>query len=622
MGGKLLVNGMPLCLGAGQLVGMGGEAEIYKVDAHTVLKRYKDSTHPDYAGDKAAQAAAKARIDEQQRKLSMFPRGLPMQVVAPTALAYDATGGRVLGFTMPFAAGMNELMHYGVRSFREGGGIDSNQVLDVFRSLRRVVEQIHSSGVVIGDFNDLNVMTDGSDVRIIDADSMQFGSFLCHTFTNRFVDPLRCQADKLVLAKPHTMESDWYAYFVMLLQSLLYVGPFGGVHRPQAGKRLTFDDRVLKRVTFLDKDVVYPKPAVPYMALSDELLGYLEKVFVHDARMPFPAGLLDALRFTTCGQCGTIHARSVCPQCSAPGAPQKVMTVRGQVTVRNIFTTKGRILQAVYHHGALRFLYQENGALYREGGRRLMSAELSPELRFRIQDDTTYIGTGSVLLAVDADGNAERTNVASYRDRLPVFDTNEAHVYWEYAGQLLENGRIGPKYIGDVLAGQTLLWVGNHCGFGMYQAGGMTRGLLFMPGKTGINDRVDVPLLPGQLTDATAYFGADKVWFMTASQVAGKLVHACSVFGMDGALLANEQAEQGSDSWLGRSIRGHLAVGRSLFVGTDEGIARIGIAGGQLIKEREFPDTEPFVDGNCYLVAGPGGIYVVSTHEIVLVQIH
>lgn len=613
---KAIVQGRPLHLDAGRLIGKGGEAEIYKIDAATVLKRYKEPAHPDFLGDSEAQRAAAQRIVEQQQKLPAFPRGLPAQVIAPLHLAYDKPHGQIVGYTMPLAAGMTELMNYGIKAYREGGGIGNNQVLDVFRRLRQAVEQIHASRVVIGDFNDLNVMTDGVDVRIIDADSMQFGAFKCHTFTTRFVDPLLCQPDKLVLARSHTPESDWYAFFVMLLQSLLYVGPYGGVHRPASGKRLAFDDRVLRRITFFDNDVIYPKPALPYGTLPDEWLGYVERVFAHDLREPFPLALLQNLRFTTCGTCGTLHARGICPQCSAPGVPTKVMTVRGQVTARRVFATAGRILQATTHHGTLRYLYQQDGALYREGGQRLMSAELSPELRFRIQGDTTYIGSGETLLAVAPDGAIERRSVAVYRGRLPVFDANETHMYWESAGQLLESGLHGPKYIGDVLSGQTLIWTGNTRGFGLYQAGDLTRAFLFVPGKAGMNDTVALPSIRGQLTDAICYFGSRTVWFLTAAQVAGKLMHTCYVFDSSGGLVGREEVEQGSDSWLGRSIRGHMAAGDALFVATDEGIVRLAAAYGNIAKEREFPDTEPFVDSQSYLVPGPSGIYVVSNREI------
>lgn len=618
---KAIVDGKSLRLNAGMLVGVGGEAEIYKIDAHTVLKRYKEPTHPDFAGDVIAQQGAQFRLDEQQRKLLAFPKSLPPEVIAPAALAYDTPGGRIVGYTMPFVNGMDVLMNLGNRSYRETANVDNNMVVEVFRKLRSVVDRIHGAHAVIGDFNDLNVMTNNTDVRLIDADSMQFGAFQCHTYTNRFIDPLIARPDALTLIRPHNEQSDWYAYFVMLLQSLLYVGPYGGVHRPKVGKRLTQDARVLQRVTFLDTDVIYPKPALHFGALPDEWLAYIDQVFKHNKREDFPERLLNTLRFTVCSSCGTLHARNVCPQCSTPGVVRQVVTIRGQVTARRIFRTTGRILQAVNHGGTLRFLYEESGALYREGGRRLMSADLSPGLRFRIQGDTTLIGQGTTLLGAEADGSVSKTLLGMYRDRLPVFDANASNVFWEANGQLLESGQLQPRYIGDVLPGQTLFWVGKRFGFGFYQAHNLTRAFMFEPGKSGLNDRVELPALQGQLTDATCYFGDNKAWFFTASQEKTRLMNRCYIFDSNGHLLTSETAEQGSDSWLGREIRGHLALGEALFTATDDGIVRLAIDGGSIVTEREFPDTEPFVDSHSYLVPGPGGIHVVSSKEITLLEI-
>ena len=110
---------------------------------------------------------------------------------------------------------------------------------------------------------------------LIDADSFQFGPFLCRVFTARFVDPLLCVPDatQLLLHQPHTAASDGYAYTVMLMQCLLFVGPYGGVYRPKdPAHRVPHEARPLHRMTIFHPEVQYPKPAIPYGTLPDELL--------------------------------------------------------------------------------------------------------------------------------------------------------------------------------------------------------------------------------------------------------------------------------------------------------------------------------------------------------------
>ncbi|HEX7484495.1 MAG TPA: hypothetical protein VF281_05100, partial [Candidatus Saccharimonadales bacterium] len=359
---SVILNGRHVRLQSDMAIGKGGEADIFKLDATTVLKLYKQPSDPDYIGNVAAQLGAKARITEHQFKLPAFPGRMPSEVVAPTTLAYNTTGDKVIGYTMPYVDGMEVLMRLSDRQYREIGGIDANQVVAIFRQLHQTVAALHAQRVVIGDFNDLNVLVNDKAIRIVDADSMQFGRFQCHTFTNRFVDPLRCDTKTLTLDRPHNEQSDWYAYFIMLLHSLLYVGPYGGVHRPKNGKRLQFDARVLARLTVMNDSVIYPKPAMPLQTLPDEVLGYMQSVFEQDKREVFPLHLLDGLRWTTCATCGFTHARSVCPSCSAPGAPTQTVTIRGTVTARRLFQTKGRLLHVVSQAGKLHYLYHENGA--------------------------------------------------------------------------------------------------------------------------------------------------------------------------------------------------------------------------------------------------------------------
>jgi H/ACA ribonucleoprotein complex subunit 3 len=603
------------------VIGKGGEADIFKLDAATVLKLYKQPADPDYTGNTVAQLGAKARIAEQQRKLPAFPKNLPSEIVTPTALAYNKTGDQVVGYTMPYVDGMDVLMRLGDRQYRETSGTDANQVMSTFRALHQVVTTLHACHVVIGDFNDLNVLTNDKTFRIVDADSMQFDAFACHTFTNRFVDPLRCDPTMLTLARPHNEQSDWYAYFIMLLQSLLYVGPYGGVHRPKNGKRLQFDARVLARLTVLNDDVIYPKPALPLRTLPDEVLGYMQSVFEQDKREVFPLRLLDGLRWTTCAKCGFTHARSVCPGCSAPGAPTQTVTIRGTVTAHRLFQTKGRLLHVARQAGKLHYLYHEDGAFYREAGRKLFVGDLDPELRFRIQDKTTLIGKRGTLLSLNEAGESQRLTTDTYHGTLPIFDANARDAFWVNNGQLLKSDRLGSRYVGDVLLGQTLFWTGDAFGFGFYQAGQLTRAFTFTPQMRGINDQVDITSLPGQLIDATCVFSDTHAWFMTTSQEQGELLHRCYVLDQQGAVLAQSSAKHGEDVWLGDGIRGHLAVGSSLYVATNEGIMRVGIEGSAIHQERQFPDTEPFVDTHTQLVAGPGGIYAVSSQEITLLEI-
>lgn len=604
------------------LIGKGGEADVYRFGNDDVLKRFKEADDPDYLGNPSAQLGARQRLEEQQQKLPAFPKNLSDRVVAPLQLAHGTANGPLVGYTMPFLRNMELLLSYGNRQYREQGGIDGNRVISIFRDLREVVQSVHRSGVVIGDFNDLNVLVDQADQAwLIDADSMQFGPYFCRAFTTRFVDPLHCEPTKLILARPHNEYSDWYAYLVMLCQSLLYVGPYGGVHRPKVGKRLQHDDRVLKRLTFFDPDVLYPKPALPLDVLPDSLLDYLHKVFERDLREVFPSEQLDSVRWTRCVTCGVLHARNVCPSCRAPGAVKETTVVRGTVTATKVFTTTGRILHATYQAGKLRYLYHEGGAFRRESGVHVLNGGLDPELRYRIQSDATLLGKRDKLFVLKPGSQPQRLTTDTYQG-LSIYDANDDHHYWIEGGQLVRDNRFGgSEIIGGVLSGQTLFWMGKRFGFGFYRAGQLMRSFVFKGDNHWLNDQVDIPSLPGQLIDATCVFSNDRAWFMVSLQESGQLVNRCYVIDADGSVIAKTEAIYGDNSWLAAGIRGHLAVGSALYAATDEGIVRVGTDGNLVMVERNFPDTESFVSSDSQLVPSPDGIYVVASQEITLLKI-
>jgi H/ACA ribonucleoprotein complex subunit 3 len=617
---SVYINGRRLQLSPNKVIGKGGEADIYNIGKGQVLKLYKQPNDPDYIGNPEAQAGATQRLAEYSKKLAAFPKKLPPQVIAPIELAYAGSGGPIAGYAMNYMDTEEVLLRLGDRTWRERSGIDTNAVVGIFRSLHELVAKVHQAGVVIGDFNDLNVLFDGANqTYLVDADSMQFGGFYCRTFTSRFVDPLLCSPGKLMLARPHSALSDWYAYEVMLFQSLLYVNPYGGVHKPSAGKKLQHDDRVLARITVFSPEVVYPKPAVPFAYLPDELLDHFERTYHKDARGDFPMKLLDGLRWTVCKNCGTGHARPSCPVCAAPGAVVQTVVRRGSVTATRTFVTRGQILQAVNQHGKLRILYHENGRFFREDNREVVAGSLDPEMRYRISGDTTLFGKRDRLVAIT--GQAIEQVTADTVGKLTIFDANADNYFWTNGGQLLRSGKYGSSYVGDILQGRSLIWAGNRFGVGFYQAGDLTRVFLFNTTGPGINDRVPVTDVAGQLIDATAVMSDQYAWLMMSLQENGKLINRCYVIDHTGQLIAADSAANDEDSWLAHGIRGRFASGKSLYAATDEGIARIAAAHGKTHVEQVFPDTEPFVDNSTRLVPAAEGIYAVASREITLLKL-
>jgi hypothetical protein len=616
---EVFLEGKKVRLDPTRALGKGGEADVFDLGDGRALKVFKPPEHPDYQGLPEEQAAARARLDEHQRKLPAFPTVMPARVVVPGALATDRKGRTVLGYAMRKLESVEPLRRFGDPAFRRAGATSAH-VVEVLRGLHRTLEAVHGGGVVVGDFNDLNVLVSGADAYLIDADSFQFGAFLSAVFTERFLDPLRLTgtgAAGLNPGRPASPESDWYAYTVALMQSLLCVGPYGGIHRPTPPTpRASPAARVHQRLTVFHPEVQYPKPALPLATLPDDMLHQLHRVFVEDARGTFPLRLLEALRFTACASCGVEHARLACPTCSphAAAAATPVSAVRGEVTATRLFTTRGVLVHACAEDGVLRWLYHEDGAYRREDGRPVLQSPLDPSLRWALQGEVTLVSRGAEL-AVLAPGRApERLGVDAPEGR-PAVAANARHRYWAHAGGLWRDGTFGPERIGDVLQGQTRLFVGPRFGLGFHRAGNLRGAFVFDAERPGIKDGLTLPWPAGKLVDVECLFEGQNAWLFLAEESNGRTVHHCVVVGSDGAVRASTHAEAGDGSWLG-SLRGKCAVGEVLFSATDAGLTRVELRQGRLEAVRDFPDAEPFVDTDCRLFVTRSGLSVVRRQDI------
>jgi H/ACA ribonucleoprotein complex subunit 3 len=613
------IGGKQIRLKATQSVGKGGEADVYDLGNGQVVKLFKQPSHPDFLTDDERQAA-KAKLKEHQNKLPAFPGRLPDRVVVPTQLVTNKAGA-ITGYTMRFLKNTNLLYKYSTRKFR--AGIGNRVVTDIFKDLHLTINGVHRAGVVIGDFNDLNILVDGTAAYLIDADSMQFGPYYCKMFTTRFVDPLVCLRNDLLLAKPHNPNSDWYAYAIMLMQSLLFVGPYGGVYRPKdKKKKISHDDRPLHRVTVFNPEVKYPKPALPYQILPDDLLHYFHQVFHKDIRGIFPEQLLESLCWSTCKTCGIEHARSICPDCATvvPGVVKQVVVIRGTVTATTLFQTAGHILHAVSQGGHLHWIYHADDQYKRQStkssSQNLLNGKLDPKTRYRISGDRTFIAKTSLVITIP---NQNTTSVDNFKN-LPMFDANDSSLFWLQGGQLFKEGPFdSADYIGDVLTGQTLFWVGSHFGFGYWRTGSVYNGFVFDKKKQGVDDSINLPQIKGQLIDSTCAFSKNLVWFFITAQEKGKQYNHCTVLSDQGKTMGTATATPGDGSWLGQ-IRGKFAVGNQLYAPTDDGLVRVELDN-QAFKLKEFPDTEPFVDSGCSLFPSQDGIFVVGPRVIRKLQI-
>jgi len=618
---KLTIGKKNYNIGSLTKIGEGGEAIVYQVDAGTVLKVFRSPDDSTFTTP-IAQHAAQKRLQEHQRKLPLFPKSVPDTVISPIELARD--GNNIVGYTMRYVNDAERLMMYSDRQFRQG--IDPNLVSARFLSMHKTVKALHNAHVVIGDFNEFNVLIPHDEKKepmFIDIDSAQFGGFACRLYTVRFVDPKLCEFNgQLQLVGDYSPESDWFAFDALLFQSCLFTGPYSGIHRPKDVKKKVSNQgqRIFERITVFDPEVIYPKPAMPMQCLPDELLHRFHQVFEKDDRHEFPARILENMRWTNCQSCGCVHARVQCPECAhvAPGLVKQTIEIHGVVTSKTFFTTKGKILFMGVQNSHPQYLYWENGRFFRENATHLMDGAVDPKVRYRFCGDKTLLARDNMIVVLG--GETEQLSVDKFENRFPVFDANSHHYYWLQGGKLQKNGQFGPDHIGNVLTGNTQFWVGEEFGFGFYRMGQGTVGFMFDANKHLFNDNTELMPIKGQLLDSLALFAGSLCWFIYSVQDGSVTRHYCQVLDKNGKLIASESAEKDSDHWLG-NLRGKFALGRGLLSATDDGIIRVVVTAGRIAVETSYPDTAPFVDANVGLFGNRDGLLVSKANAISLLQI-
>ncbi len=609
-------------------IGAGQEAVVYDMGNGQVAKIYRLPNDPYYAQSPEEQKAATARITINQKKLTMFPSGLPSNIIAPSNLLTDKQGA-IIGYTMPFITGAETLLTYGDMGYRHSMNISNNEIRDIFLNLHGTLKALHSKRVVIGDFNDLNILIKNKQVYMIDTDSYQFGNFMSTMYTEKFVDPLICDIitknniPLWTMTRNHNPNGDWYAFSTLLFKSLLFVDPYGGIYKPKdPNKRVKQQLRPSRRINVFDPEVIYPKHAYPYKSLDDKTLRYFQEVFQKDLRGEFPQVLLKNMQWKSCNACGIEYATSQCPICNAGAIHVIPISVSGNVQVQEVFVTNGTIMFAAMQNGRLMYVYHENNEYKRENNKIVISGPLSRNLHIAINGSSTVLSESHTMVVVDQSGQSKKMFIDCIGTR-PVCDANSREIFWVENGNVYKNNPLGleysPVHIGQCIVDNTVLWTGDVFGFGMYKAGNILQGFVFESSSKVINDNINLPFIKGQIIDAKTYISDSFAWVMIATKDQSKYINHCIVINRQGKVLTHINNDISEEIWLSH-IKGKSAVGNYLFCPTNDGIARISIDANGNIETKVFVDTENYVNEQSSLLVSPMGIYVIKRNKILLVS--
>lgn len=461
---QVVIDGKPIRFDPSDILGRGGEATVMKL-GRLAVKVYHNPT------------------PARAKKLQDFiPRAalLPKEVGAPKTLVYDARGRKVVGFAMDLIPqGFAAVGNIRNKTWRDRHDITTQQIIRLFEGMHKTLCAVHDAKIVVGDFNDQNVLFSAERHAFIDADSFQFDNYPCLVATEAYLDPALYGVD--FSARPaFKPEHDWYSYAVMLFYALFMIHPYGGVH-PVVRDRLK---RASSHLYVFQPEVVYPKAKVINPDIvSDEVQQVFWEIFGKGRHMVFPFQKLEELEqiLVKCKSCDTWYAgnRKNCPQCSEHNLVlvqlQKAAHIPGSISSDELLTTRGKIvffrvigdvLYCVAHEAGLAVLYTKHAG--QVGSRKELFAVVSGA-RYEIFDKYLVVcpdPNKTRLLLIDLDVSlvsvAFTLETQVYTGGESVFGSSGDALYRIVSGRIyrttVRNGRLNDVPLCQATNNQT--WFG------------------------------------------------------------------------------------------------------------------------------------------------------------------
>ncbi len=493
---KIIINKKRFTLDPSHLIQSGGEGMVFAL-GDTAVKLYHQP-HP-----------------QQKTKLdALMALQWPHNILAPCQLVQNRRG-QTIGFQMPkLPDGTQPFKRLSNPIYWQKNSLQIQQIIQLLIQTHQTIASLHHSQIVIGDLNEHNLFFAPNSPHappfFIDTDSYQHGRFPCPVANLNFLDPNLYHVANFGKRPYFTTDTDWYAYFVLLIKSLLHVHPYGGTHK----QHKSLQARAQANISILHPSVNYPQRARHPESLSDELLHHLHRTFEQNQRVPFPVDLLKsyANSLTVCTQCQLAYPRqrADCPACHHQTAvPQPKLSHQ---TIRQLLTSDGFIEHlAIQPNGRILVIAQTNGQykLFRLGiggtKEEMVLFNGRPNYRTAIFHNYLVINppNSQQLLILDISGNQPRkiamSETATFRGTA-VFATTPKHLYriagnWIMRGTV-QNGHFVEDTVATAHKNQTQLFGSpyNDTIAGYHRIFAQTQ--YFVMDKHGATYDIDIPALP------------------------------------------------------------------------------------------------------------------------------
>lgn len=623
MSQQLFVNQKSLTLDPAQLIQSGGEGMVFAW-GQLAVKIYHQP-----------QLRHRQKLDYWLN--SGLARKMPAQILAPQTVVQDAQG-QVIGFVMgKMPAAVYPIKQLANPHFTNQQRLTLHQIISLLSHAHTTLCQLHQLGVIVGDLNDHNLFAQWTNSQNlptywVDTDSYQLGGYPCPVALESFLDPHLYGIANFSQQPSFSELTDWYAFAVLLVKSLLQLHPYGGSHHTYKSLK----SRAIAQISILNSGVTYPQNARPLEILSDGLLHEINRLFEKGERFALPLSLLVDYEqsLVRCRHCTQLYPaqRTYCPICQRRNPAILPNQQKGAVQFRLLLETEGVICHVAVQSGGRMAIIVRQGDEYRLV-RAGMGGVLENRSLFSAQAEYRFAWLGSQICVVNRAGTSRlllfdlsqptprqlaMLETAIFQEQA-VFAATDQHLYrlangYVMRGQL-QQGLFVEEIATDARRNQTRLWA--NCQqpvvVGCYRLFADYHFFLLTP-----KGRVELPPLPllagSSLNELNVAISQDHVALLLKTIFAGQEQTETRLYNYAGQL-QEHWVHAATDAAHWDSVLGKALIYGTLLHPTDAGILKENVSGQTLLT-----DTAGHPTSTDQLYSHPAGLLLHQPHQLWLLH--
>ena len=176
---------------------------------------------------------------------------------------------------MPKVEG-DEIKTFTNKKYLTANNITTKDLLCILEKVIDTVIALHKEGIIIGDFNDQNILVDKQmNIHFIDCDSWTIDSEKCDVIMDLYRDPF-------LKGNDFTVETDTYALSILIWKTLTRIHPYGGTMNPD----MDIMERMRLGISVIDNPKVkIPRTIKSWANLNPDLVATLKTIFENKSRI-------------------------------------------------------------------------------------------------------------------------------------------------------------------------------------------------------------------------------------------------------------------------------------------------------------------------------------------------